>query len=639
MTTAALRAASVVSGWGSSWDTSRRTFGHDLDDDPVHDTCAKKRRRGPQEDRHQGDQDGNLDERADDSGQGALGGACLEQLAGMRLLSQRKRKVRGGVADAVVVGAGPNGLVAANLLADVGWEVVVLEARPTPGGGVSSANYLGPGWVADVCSAFYPLAVASPVFAALGLEDHGLRWRHAPVVLAHPQPDGRAALLSRDVEATSASVEAFADGDGAAWKRLYGLWERVGHQLLDALLSPFPPLRAAGRLGRAVGAAGALRLARFATLPVRRLAEEEFSGAGGPLLLAGCSLHADLAPESAASSAFGWLLSMLGQDVGFPVPEGGAGQLTAALVRRLESRGGVLLCDHPVTSIEVNQGRATGVVTAGGERFTGQRAVLADVAVTRLYGELVSWDDLPVRLRDDMRRFQWDYSTVKFDWALKAPVPWEAPGVAGAGTVHLAEDLDQMTQYCADIAQGRVPARPFVLLGQLTTSDPSRSPAGTESFYGYTHVPRRVRGDAGNSGIKGAWDEGDLAAMTERVEGCIERYAPGFKSLISNRHVLGPAGLEAHDPNLVGGAINGGTTSIHQQLIFRPTPGLARPETPVRGLYLASASAHPGGAVHGACGSNAARAALRAESGMHRLFTRPVMAAAERALQRHPVPQ
>ncbi len=531
--------------------------------------------------------------------------------------------------DAVVVGAGHNGLVAANILADAGWDVVVCEQQDQPGGAVSSADYLGPGYVADVCSAFYPLAAASPHIAGLGLEDHGLEWCHAPAVLAHPLPDGRAAVLSRRVDETAASVEALGQGDGDAWRRLYGLWEQVGHTLLDALLAPFPPVVAGARLAAHLRAAGGLRFARFSLLPVRHLAEEEFRGPGA-LLLAGSALHTDLNPESAASSAYGWLLAMLGQEVGFPVPRGGAGQLTAALVRRLDSRGGRVLCRCAVRSVVVRGGRAVGVVTADDREITARRAVLADVTAPLLYGGLVDWDHLPARLKDDMHRFQWDFSTVKVDFALRSAVPWAAPEVAGAGTVHLADDLDEMTGYCADLAMGRVPGRPFVLVGQMTTSDRSRSPAGTEVVWAYSHVPRQVRGDAGGDSITGRWDEREKEAIADRIGQRIERFAPGFSDLVTTRHVLAPPDLQAHNANLVGGAINGGTSAVHQQLVFRPTPGLGRPGTPVRGLYLASSSAHPGGGVHGACGANAARAALRQEQGAGRLVARPVRIAARR---------
>jgi phytoene dehydrogenase-like protein len=530
------------------------------------------------------------------------------------------------VVDAVVIGAGPNGLVAANLLADAGWDVEVLEAQGEPGGSVRSDHGAHPDYVSDVCSAFYPLGVASPPMLGLELERYGLEWRHATAVLAHPVPDGRCAVLERDPEQTAVSLEELGRGDGAAWLRLYGRWERVGEELIRALFSPFPPVRAATALAAKAGPPGeALRLLRFMALPVRRMGEEEFAGLGGRLLLAGAALHVDLPPEAAGSGAFGWLLTMLGQQYGWPVPKGGAGELTAALVRRLESRGGRIRCGVPVTSVVVRAGRALGVRTADGEAVRAHRAVLADVSAPALYGGLVGWEHLPGRLRDDMRRFQWDFATFKVDWALSGPIPWAAPRAARAGTVHLARDVDAMTDYNAHLATGRVPAVPYVLLGQMTTADPSRSPAGTESVWAYTHVPQRISGDAGPDGITGRWDDRDQCAMADRLETTVERYAPGFRARIVARRILAPPTLEAHNANLHGGALNGGTAAPHQQLFLRPVPGTGRPETPVAGLYLASASAHPGGGVHGACGANAARAALRAGGPVRRFAVDPAL--------------
>ncbi|MEU1479164.1 NAD(P)/FAD-dependent oxidoreductase [Streptomyces sp. NPDC005760] len=512
--------------------------------------------------------------------------------------------------DAVVIGAGPNGLVAANLLADAGWSVEVLEEQPEPGGAVRHDRGVDPAFVNDLFSAFYPLAAASPILAALRLEDHGLRWGHAPSVLAHPLTDGSCALLDRDLDTTAASLDAFAPGDGDAWRRLHGVWESLRPDLVDALFTPFPPVRAAARLVRRLRVAGGLRLARTLVLPVRRLGEEEFGGQGGRLLLAGNALHADLAPESAGSGGFGWLMAMLGQSYGFPVPVGGSGALTQALARRLESRGGRIRCGQRVEEVVVRGGRAVGVRTAAGDAVPARRAVLANVSVPALYGRLLDPEHLPAQLLEDLRRFQWDFATFKVDWALDGPVPWRAEQASRAGTVHLADGVDELTRFAAQLAMRQVPDRPFLLFGQMTTADATRSPQGTESAWAYTHVPHEIGADAADEGITGQWDTKDQELMADRVERQVERFAPGFRALIRARRILAPPTLQAMDANLSGGAINGGTTALHQQLVFRPVPGTGRPETPVPGLFLASSGAHPGGGVHGAPGANAARAAL-----------------------------
>ncbi|MFE5208897.1 phytoene desaturase family protein [Streptomyces sp. NPDC056600] len=512
--------------------------------------------------------------------------------------------------DAVVIGAGPNGLVAANLLADAGWSVVVLEEQPEPGGAVRHDRGVDPDFVHDLFSAFYPLAAASPIVEGLRLDRYGLRWRQAPRVVAHPLTDGRCAVLGRTLPQTVTSLEGFAEGDGESWRELHRIWDRLRPDLLDALFTPFPPVKAGARLAMKLRGTGGLRLARSLVLPVRRLGEEEFQEEGGRLLLAGNALHADLPPEAAGSGGFGWLMAMLGQTYGFPVPEGGAGQLTAALVRRLEERGGAVRCGQRVVEVVVRQGTAVAVRTATGDTVDARRAVLADVSVPALYGELVAPEHLPAQLLDDLKRFQWDFGTVKVDWALDGPVPWSSPEAGLAGTVHLADGLDELTRFAAQLAMGRIPDRPFCVLGQMTTADPTRSPVGTESAWAYTHVPHEVRGDAGEEGITGAWDDDEARRMADRMERQVERFAPGFRDRIRARRILSPPTLQAMDANLRDGAINGGTTAMHQQLFFRPLPGTGRPETAVRRLFLASAAAHPGGGVHGAPGANAARAAL-----------------------------
>ncbi len=517
------------------------------------------------------------------------------------------------MADAVVVGSGPNGLTAANRLADHGWEVTVLEAADTPGGAVRSGELIEPGWLNDWCSAFYPLAAASPSIVGLGLEEYGLRWLHAPLVLAHPTRDGTCPVISRDLAETVKSLEAAHPGDGDAWRRLFEEWDRLEDSLLGAMLGPFPPVKAGAQLVSRITPQHLVRFARFCLLPVRRMGEEEFVSPQAQRLLAGAALHADFFPESTLSGFFGWLMCALGQKWGFPVPAGGAGELSGSMVRRLQARGGQVVCGAPVTEIVVRGGRALGARLPNGEVVSAERAVLADTNAPLLYRSLVASRHLPSSLLADLEKFDWDDATVKVDWNLNGPVPWTAPEARRAGTIHVAEGVDALTVSASQIARGLLPSDPFLLIGQQSMIDPSRQPHGGETLWAYTHVPRQVKGDAGDAGLTGSWEPSEADRFADRMEAEIEALAPGFRSLIRARHIQTPPVFEAENANLNGGAISGGTAQLHQQLVFRPTPGLGRPETPVPGLFLASSSAHPGGGVHGAAGTNAARAALAAD--------------------------
>ncbi len=515
--------------------------------------------------------------------------------------------------DAVVVGAGPNGLVAANRLADAGWEVLLVEAQTDLGGAVRSDREVHPDFVHDTFSAFYPMAAASPVITALGLEAYGLRWCQAPAVLGHPWPDGSWTLLHRDVEVTAALLDREHPGDGDAWLALVEQWRRIGPALVAALLSPMPPVRHGLRVALTLPRVGGLDFVQRLLTPARHtldapVAGHGFGGRGARMLVAGNAAHADLASTSAGSSVIGLLLAMLGQTVGFPVPEGGAGRLTEAMAARFRARGGLVSTGVPVDRVLVERGRACGVVI-GGTAVRARRAVIAGIGVHQLVQRLLGPQDVPQRHLDRVRRFRMDPATVKVDFALSGPVPWRGEPAYAPGTVHVCDSLDELSAYEGQLAADLIPEDPFLLIGQMTTSDPTRSPAGTESLWAYTHVPQRVRGDAGGR-LTGDWDGDDAERFADRMQARLEAYAPGFGARVLARRVLSPTELERRDANLVGGAVGGGSSALDQQLVFRPVPGLGRAGTPVRGLFLASASAHPGGAVHGAGGANAARAAL-----------------------------
>jgi phytoene dehydrogenase-like protein len=428
-------------------------------------------------------------------------------------------------------------------------------------------------------------------------------------VLGHPFTDGSWALLHRDREITARLADAQQPGDGEAWLELCAEWDVVGKHLVDALLTPFPPVRPGLSLLARLRRVGGLRFVRALLTPAAELGRHRFGGVGPGVLLAGNAGHADIPLDSPGSGLLGLLMTMLGQTVGYPVPEGGAGRLAEALARRFTGLGGEIRCDAEVIGIDVDRGRATGVRTAT-ERHRARRAVIADVAAPQLFGRLVDPGDLPTRVARGMEQFQMDPGTVKVDWALNGPIPWLTEPAYAPGTVHIADSVDQMQEALNQVWVGAIPAAPFMLTGQMTTSDETRSPAGTESFWAYTHVPQEVRSDAGPGDVRGTWDRDDCERFADRMQARIERLAPGFGDTILARRVLGPRELEARNANLIGGAVGGGTAQLHQELVFRPVAGLGRAETGIAGLYLGSSAAHPGGGVHGAPGSNAARAAL-----------------------------
>jgi phytoene dehydrogenase-like protein len=512
--------------------------------------------------------------------------------------------------DAVVIGSGPNGLVAANLLVDAGWSVLVLEAQDTLGGAVQSDTDVHPGYIHDTFSAFYPLAHGSPTIRGLELDKHGLEWAYAPATFGTPFSDGRWAVQHPDRNDTAAALDAMSPGDGDAYLELVRVWDRIGDQVVGSLLSPFPPVKhGLGALAR-VPSAGGLSFIRMMLAPLRSMVDERFHGVEAKMLFAGNAVHADIGMDAPGSGVMGLLLVMLGQTVGYPVPVGGAGRLTQALADRLTSQGGEIRLGTRVAEVLVRDRRATGVRTEDGDVVEAARAVVADVSAPALYGGLVHPDHLPARTLKKMSEFEWDPGTVKVDWALDGPVPWATPPPVTPGTVHLAESVDEIAQSQLEIRNDAVPARPFLLIGQMAAADPGRAPAGAEALWAYTHVPHHTRSDAGDGSITGRWDRDDAERMADRMQARLEQFAPGFGDRVLARRVLGPREMQERDENLVNGALNGGTANLHQQLVFRPVPGLGRAETPVRGLYLASASAHPGGGVHGACGSNAARAAI-----------------------------
>jgi phytoene dehydrogenase-like protein len=495
--------------------------------------------------------------------------------------------------DALVVGSGPNGLTAAIEMARAGWRVLVLEAAERPGGAVASEELTLPGFHHDTFSAVYPAAAASPVFARMPLERHGLRWVHPAACLAHPLPDGTAVALYRDVDRTAASLDAVHAGDGERWRAFAAPFVRHFDALRETMLAGFPPLRGPLRLTVGLGPRGMLGFARLLLMPAQALGEELFEGDGSRAWLYGSAIHSDAPLQAAGSAIAAAYLTLLGHGAGWPSPEGGAGRLADALISYLRELGGELRTGAPVTRLAAERGRVVGVELAGGERVAAP-VVVADVmpgALLRLAGEA-----LPARYARALGRYRPGPSTLKLDWALDGPIPWSAPQAREAGTVHVGGSAAEVL--ASTTLAGGLPERPFLLLGQQSLADPTRAPAGKHTAWAYAHGPQSLD-----------WAS-EQDRHVERMEAQVERFAPGFRERILGRHVLGPADLQRRNANLVGGDVGGGSYAL-DQLIFRPLPSLSPYRTPLRGLYLGSAATFPGGAVHGVPGHAAARLALR----------------------------
>jgi phytoene dehydrogenase-like protein len=500
-------------------------------------------------------------------------------------------------ADAVVIGSGPNGLAAAIALAEAGRSVVVLEASDRAGGAVRTEELTLPGFHHDVFSSVYPAGAASPVFARMPLAEHGLEWVHPESCYATPLPDGRPApVLYRDMARTVASLEAGHAGDGEAWAAFAEPFLDSWEALRATMLAGFPPVGGSLKLLTSMGPLGTLSFARLLPESSVALARRLFDGGDARAWLHGAAMHGDTPPRRAGSAIAAAYLNLMGHAVGWPSPRGGAGFLAGALVGYLESLGGEVRTGARVDAVTSTGGRVTGVTIAGGE-WVGTDLVIADVmpsALARLGGDaLARW------YRELIKRYVYGPATLKLDWALDGPIPWSDPGVRSAGTVHVGGGEQELLDTITASGSG-LPERPFLLLGQQTIADPTRAPEGKHTAWAYTHGPHDLA----------LWDEVATARQVERVEEQVERYAPGFRDRILARHVLTPQDLEARNANLVAGDVGGGSYVLHQ-VVFRPVPTLSPYRTPLKGLFLGSAAAFPGGAVHGVPGDAAARAALR----------------------------
>jgi len=470
--------------------------------------------------------------------------------------------------DAVVVGAGPNGLAAAVTLARAGLTVQVLEGAATPGGGCRTAELTLPGFAHDVCSTVHALAAVSPFFAGSDLAARGVRMLTPKVAAAHPLACGRATAVSGSVAETAGRL----GDDARAYEQLMAGLVRASDALVSLTLAPIrlPALRSLAAEPVEVVRFGAQGLLP-ATLLARRLHTDE-----GRALLAGMAAHAIRPLTAPLTGAFGLTMLMLAHRTGWPVIEGGSGRLVAAMTQELTERGGAVV---------------TGTWIERLADLPPARVVLLDVTPRQLVR--MAGDRLPASYRRAMQGFRYGPGVCKVDWALDGPVPWQNELCRETVTVHIGGTIAEVSRSEAAVDAGRHPERPFCLIAQPCVVDPGRAPAGKHVLWGYCHVP--------------ACSDVD---MSERIEAQVERFAPGFRDLILARSVQTAADMERYNPGYVGGDIAAGANTL-RQTVGRPALRWNPYRTPLPGVYLCSGSTPPGGGVHGMCGYWAASTALR----------------------------
>jgi phytoene dehydrogenase-like protein len=500
-----------------------------------------------------------------------------------------------GDPDAVVIGSGPNGLVAGSVLARAGLAVLVLEANETrAGGAVGSEAATRPGFLHDIGAAFFPWVKVSPAFRSLALEAHGLLWRRGTFDSCHPAPDGTYASIAGDPDRTARHFGNAADGE--RWRRIAGWYASIEPQVIGMLLDAFPALGPTARLGP-------VHLSRLAAVFLsrgRRLSERWFSSAAARRVLPGLALHADVGPDDRFGAALGFMLGMAASSSGYVVPEGGARSITEALLGCLRGYGGQLRLGARVVRVVARGGRARAVRLTTGEEIA-TRVVLADTDVAALLLDLVERQNVPSRVVDFMQRFPRGWGTFKVDWALDGPVPWSAATAGESAVVHAGDSIDDLSRFTTQVRAGELPDNPYLVIGQQSLLDPTRAPPGNHTLWAYSRVP---------SVVGGGWST-QAEEMGDRIDARIEALAPGFRARILARRLVSPEQLHAMDSNLVGGDLGGGSNAWNRQLLFRPLFPYFRYRMPVKGLYLCSSYAHPGAGVHGMCGYNAAKQVLK----------------------------